>query len=92
MKLDRKLLLPASGGGTQAKTGFVPDLLQPMTSCIEDQPVIHPAKKRTNQRVRGIVYINSSPASATTNTDISNMNLHTLTVQCLIIFPHSGLE
>ena len=69
MKLDRQqLLLPASCGGPQAKSGFVPDLLQPMTSCIEDQPVTHPAK-RINHRVRGVVYINSSPASATTYTD-----------------------
>ena len=45
MKLDRKLLLPANGGGAQAKSGFVPDLLQPMTSCIEDQLVTHLTKK-----------------------------------------------
>ena len=76
MKLDRKLLLPASGGGAQAKSGFVPDLLQPMTSCIEDQPVTHPAK-RTNHRVRGVVYINSSPASATTNTDTNHESAYT---------------
>ena len=67
MKLDRKLLLPASGGGAQAKSGFVPDLLQPMTSCIEDQPT-NP-QRNTNHRVRGVVYIKSSPASETTNTD-----------------------
>ena len=46
MKLDRKLLLPASGGGAQAKSGFVPDLLQPMTSCIEDQPPCNIANLR----------------------------------------------
>jgi hypothetical protein len=72
MQLDRKLLLPASGGGAQAKSGFVPDSLQPMTSCIED----HPAK-RINHRVRGVVYINSSPASATTNTDTKHESAYT---------------
>jgi hypothetical protein len=45
MKLDKKLLLPASGGGAKADSGFVPDLLQLMTSDIEDQPVKHPALK-----------------------------------------------
>jgi hypothetical protein len=43
-KLDRKLLLLASGGGPQAKSGFVPDLLQLMTGCTKDQPVTHKAK------------------------------------------------
>ena len=75
MKLDRKLLLPASGGGAQAKSGFVPDVLQPMTSCIEDQPVTHPAK-RTNHRVRGVVHMNSSSASAT-NTDTKHESAYT---------------
>ena len=75
MKVDRKLLLPASGGGPKAKKGFVPDLLQPMTSCIEDPPVTHPViKKIPNHRV---VYINSSPASATTNTDTKHESAYT---------------
>ena len=76
MKLDRKLLLPASGGRAQAKSGFVPDLLQPMTSCIEDQPVTHPTKKDQPPSL-GVVYINSSPASATTDTDTTHESAYT---------------
>ena len=56
MKLDRKLLLPASGGGAQAKSGFVPDLLQPITSCIKDQPVTHSAKKIPTTEPGGCIY------------------------------------
>jgi hypothetical protein len=53
-KLDRKLLLPASCGRPQAKSGCVPDLIQPMMSCIEDQPVTHPANKVQTTELGGL--------------------------------------